>query len=330
MDEKNKIQRLQNAAPILPNAKWDLVSFNNAEEELGEKLNIYRIQQKNDKNLAAGMINTLTEQKEEVNFTWLALTKSRIWFPTYNPKNPNQEPFCKSINGVVPNSGTQRQNNPCKGCAKAKWIDRTTPPVCTIFFNMMCWDLDEKVPFVLPIKKEGIAELKKLKTTLKYGLTKYAYDGLSPQYCVKVKWTLREVERPGYVTYYLPNFEIVEKISKEEASSLYIVTQSNKENLLKLDIYKEEVPENQENPKTQTQLHTLPNFHVGGWELEPVPWKEAGGLTWKDLSENKQLSNGQFGQDFLKELLSNPQKEIQELAKAALHKINFDKFEIPF
>lgn len=185
-----------------------LYNIHGAEEELGQKLEIYRIQQKPNPSRALhdGLITTSeNKQVEAINFVWLAMSMSRVMWPEpYNPKNPPKTPLCKSLNGITPCAGTAMLSGPCKSCPKSQWGEdaagNQTKPECSMVFNLACWDVDEDVPFVLPIKRTGIKVLRAFNSKL---TAKFCRSGgLGKRACV-CRMTLRQGE-----LCYLPVFEV--------------------------------------------------------------------------------------------------------------------------
>ena len=69
-----------------------LLNVNQADTSLGEIIAIYKIVY----NANRGMLAISTGgHKAQVQFVWLAMSRSRILWPDYDPKDPDPKPLCK-------------------------------------------------------------------------------------------------------------------------------------------------------------------------------------------------------------------------------------------
>ena len=267
MDEISK-RKQQPIAPIM--------NIGGASDDLGDVTVYYRIQQKNTKEYDAGKFSIENMQKETIKFVWLGLSLSRIKFPKYDPKNPNQKPLCKSNDGKLPSGGEEVQPGPCKTCPFQEWqidgVGKSYPPKCSKVYNMLGWDIDEDMPFILPIKKTAIKYLKRIKSKLKWGAGKWGYTGLPTNYCVILKIQLEHNFQEG--DFYVPYFVIEEKLPLEKAKFYFETAQgagnfmsnldperSVEKDFKDLDYEDQEVPENiAKNIMTKQEIDQNPNI----------------------------------------------------------------------
>lgn len=157
------------------------------------------------------------EQMDSVEVVWLSMSKARLLWPKYDPKQPREEiePLCKSANGVNPDGGSAMMDvSSCEACPHSKWDNDTkTPPACAEVYRLLCYDLKNERPFVFDIKRTGIKPLRRFINLLRRKKNEYLYSGLLVNCCVKVKISAEEEGN-----YYSPHLEIVERLDEEAAS----------------------------------------------------------------------------------------------------------------
>lgn len=187
-----------------------LLNINNADYFLGDILPIYKIDQKTTNR---GMIAISTGGiKSNVNFIWLAMSRSRILWPEYDPKIKDPKPLCKSLDGISPHAGVTIRNNPCQECLDSQWLNGR-PSLCAEVYNLLCWDIEDQAPFIFGVKRTGIKALRILKAQLKHGASKFAHPGLPAHCCVKIQ-LIGKAES----SYFVPDFTILSQNNQEEST----------------------------------------------------------------------------------------------------------------
>lgn len=84
-------------------AQTNLLGINNADAFLGDIIPILKIDQKTANR---GTLSLSTGgSKASVSCVWLALSRSRILWPEFDPKIKDPKPLCKSLDGLSPHAG---------------------------------------------------------------------------------------------------------------------------------------------------------------------------------------------------------------------------------
>jgi hypothetical protein len=136
---------------------------------------------------------SLGYQKSEVNVVLLAMRFSRLMWPPFDPRNPNPEPLCWSEDGTMPSGGTLGLSSiACERCEFSMWQQRQ-PPACCDVYGLLLFDVDDRIPFVIAVKRTSVLPLRKLKTTLSLQGRKYAHRGVPANLCVAVRMTTQPV-----------------------------------------------------------------------------------------------------------------------------------------
>lgn len=228
----------------------NFLNINGAEEELGLQPIFYRIQQKKKGELEAGHFTVFGgNQVDELEFVLLAMSHSRAWFPAFDPANPEQEPNCKSDDGILPNGGTQMQKTACKDCQHAKWRGKKKAPACSQIFNLLCYDSKEKMPFMMRIKRTGISSLRRLLTEIKA-------RGIS-HLMANVKATLTKVEEPSI--HYVPTFCVLGKLTQEELEHMKVCAKNFIDAMKSIRVEEGEIEQEQEQGQQQQEAQVPVN-----------------------------------------------------------------------
>lgn len=194
-------------------AQTNLLGINNADAFLGDIIPILKIDQKTANR---GTLSLSTGgNKANVSFVWLAMSRSRILWPDYDPKIKDPKPLCKSLDGLSPHAGVTMRGNPCQECLDAQWVNGK-PSLCAEVYNLLCWDIEDQAPFIFGVKRTGIKALRMLKAQLKHGISKFAHPGLPVHCCVKIQ-LLGKPES----SYFVPEFTILGQNSQEEAKTYH-------------------------------------------------------------------------------------------------------------
>jgi len=189
-------------------AQNNLLNINNADYCLGDIIPILKIDHKTNNR---GMLSLSTGgNKPNVSFVWLAMSRSRILWPDYDPKIKDPKPLCKSLDGVYPHAGVTMRNNTCQECLDAQWVNGR-PSLCAEVYNLLCWDIDQ-APFVFGVKRTGIKALRLLKAQIKHGASKFSHPGLPVHCCVKI-----QLMGKAEGSYFVPEFTILGQNSQEES-----------------------------------------------------------------------------------------------------------------
>lgn len=210
----------------------NLLNFNGADKHLSDilpKCSIEYLAKNNISGYKRGWFTfNLGHQKESINAVLLAMKFSRILWPVFNPKELNPMPLCKSDNGEVSSNGSLYPvGTSCTSCKHANWKDGAPPP-CSEVFSLLLYDVDDKIPFVLPVKRTGIYPLRKLKTALKLNGRKFVYPGLPVNICLSLKIETQPVDN-----YYVISFpqrdaksgeELWKRLPEKEARELWGIT----------------------------------------------------------------------------------------------------------
>jgi hypothetical protein len=299
---------------------------------LGSDMNIYRIQQKTRaaKDLDRGFITTPDGQKPVIEFVLMAMRANRVWLPEYDPNDNRVKPICKSSDGEKPDSGTNMQTGPCETCIYSQWKegkDKPIKPVCSLGFALMCWDLEEEMPFVFQAKGTGNKPLRKFVAKITRGKAKYGIQGIETNCCVKATLGVEYVEKTDY---FLPKFTVVEKLDTDTAKFIYDTAKGIMEAFAKTDYREKEIariiddepPELiQTPPRQQGGALKVPDITTATWFLSTLPAGNAKGMTWRDLMENKPLIGKPEvkGHQYLHQLASWKERpEVVEVAEYAL------------
>ena len=232
---------------------WGLVNFNNAERKLGDLIPKAYVDYLTKKDTPAeykkGWITfNLGYQKEEVRIVLLAMKYGRTLWGTYNPKDENPEPLCKSSDGERSTAGSlYPADKPmlCSECKHAQW-GKGTPPACQEIYSLLCYDFDDEVPFVLPVKRTSIWPLRRLKTTLKVSAKKYAYPGAAPNACVSILLRTKPVD--NYFTLDFPQRDLKgqmlwQRLPEEQARELTKVAMDLSSNFAEMDLNEASEPQ---------------------------------------------------------------------------------------
>lgn len=190
------------------NKPFALLNFSNAENSLKDMIPIAKIEYLANKNNPAefkkGAFSfNLGYQKEEVRIVLLAMKYGRQLWEKYNPNKENVVPLCSSSNGEHSTNGIHHNNESpqvCSSCKHAQWDD-DQPPACSDTYSLLCYDVDDSLPFIIQVKKTGIMALRKLKTALKVTAPKWAYPQCAPNACVSIMMRSKPVDN-----YYVLDF----------------------------------------------------------------------------------------------------------------------------
>ena len=193
-----------------------LLNIHGADSALGELIAIYKI----DYNSHRGMIAISTGgHQTKVQFVWLAMSRSRIMWPDYDPKETDPKPLCKSLDANLPIGGITMRPGPCNACQDAKWIEGN-PPLCAEIFNLLCWDVQQQLPFIFGVKRTGIKPLRLLKVQLKLQALQHGYHNIPDHCCAKL-----ELKAKPEGTYFVPQFTILSRLTEAEALCYYELAQ---------------------------------------------------------------------------------------------------------
>ncbi len=188
----------------------NLLNINSANDALGDMISVYKIDHKENRGKLLSNIGLI---KDKIEFIWLAMSRSRILWPIYDPKEKELKALCKSFDGVQPNGGITVRNNLCSNCPDSQWANGK-PPLCCEIFNMLCFDVDSQSPFVYGVKRTGIKSLRLLKAQLKHCAQNIPYPGIPPHLCFKI-----ELKPKPENTYFIPQLTILAQCSEEEAKT---------------------------------------------------------------------------------------------------------------
>lgn len=189
------------------------------------------------KSFRKGLITTGEDtQVESVDFVLLNATQQRSLWGDYDPSDEDQQPICRSGDGIRPNNGSEPKEGPCVQinedgkpvrdkfgkpipcCDMAKWSkDKSgedVPPECSEVLRMFCWDLNNNVPFTWNAHRTQLKHaLKFLKEVASpASRDKYKYEGVRTSMCIKANVKVNQVKN-----YYEPDFSITERLSEEDA-----------------------------------------------------------------------------------------------------------------
>lgn len=193
------------------------------------------------------------KERKEINFCWLGLRRSRIfWGQAYNPNEPEPKPQCSSKDAIIPNSGKAMLPGPCDQCEKSKWINKTRP-CCDEVFSMVCWDLEQQRPFVFQVKGIAIKALRDLQKSTKTIGNIYRKNSLPAQHCCKVLMAV-STEKTAFGERFVPAFKIVSGFKENEADEMSMIAQGVHE----LFEPSEADSNNEQEPETKTPTPTWP------------------------------------------------------------------------
>lgn len=102
----------------------------------------------------------------------LAIVKSRIWLPDYDPKAEDVEPFCKSTNHRTPDpkfvASGKAPSAACATCKMALWDDnKKLPPDCNEVYNVLTMS-EDGIPAVFRCQKTSVPPIKQFMTPFIY------------------------------------------------------------------------------------------------------------------------------------------------------------------
>lgn len=184
-------------------------------------------------------------QKKEVRVVLLAMRFSKIMWPPYEHKKEQTLSICKSDDGRVAASGMAfKKGTLCSKCDHATW-NNSSPPKCADVYTLLLWDLEDNLPFILPVKRTSIYPLRKLKTVLKFSANRWAHPGSAPNACVSLLLKTKPVDN-----YYVIDFPQREddgtwiwgRLEKSLSHDLTNVAQDLTHTFSELDIHHDEMP----------------------------------------------------------------------------------------
>jgi hypothetical protein len=313
------------------------LNINQADLRLGANLPVYKIQQREKNGLEPGKITTPDGQAEQVEFTLLAMSFSRVLMPSF--KDPETRPLCKSSTGERPDGGIQPRRGPCNSCPESRWQNHT-PPSCDEVFALWCWDHGAEEPFVFFIKKTAITALRKFRSRL-MRTKRYLVPGVEPQCSLRCEMTVALADDGNY---YLPQFSILGGCEPKLAHALQetahccvamLAAQQQQQTFSPTP----PAPTPTQSPppapapaqapaKTMPPVKTtpppappdLPDISQPGWEETEVPFRRCAGLLWEDLIYDAPLPAGdKTGREYLRNLAHwKDRPEVAEVARAAL------------
>ena len=319
----------------------NLLNINKAKSKLGISRIDYNIIQKGDDQ---GRVSTLSGSVTEVRCVLLGLEYSRVYMPVFKTKGEQDPAICFSLDGTIPDGGTEPQCQTCAACKHSKWSKNKDKPSCAELYSMYCYDIEKNLVFRFLCKRTFIAPLRQLITVLEsYPTTKEVPNHLT----LEIKISSREGEQGKCIPHFcvegeLSN-EIVEKISRNATRWVGMMRH-----------YFTRPPKNHNNP-SQGQTDTpapsqndarsasghreasreekpaaVPDYTKAGWELGEVPFPKTKGLRWVDLAHDEPLPDNSSGLAYLKRLAKwKDRPDMAAVAKAALHFINFLPENLP-
>ena len=122
-------------------------------------------------------LDDLDKERKEVLFVLLGMSRSRILWAKYDPKEKEKKaPLCSAKNATTPDRGSAMQPGPCTSCPKSKW-NRTPQgqnerPECNEVYSLLCWDIVCNKNFIYEVKGIRMKALKDYRNRIRTeGLT---------------------------------------------------------------------------------------------------------------------------------------------------------------
>lgn len=153
------------------------------------------------------------EQAEEIIFTPVAAKYiGNVMYP--EKFDPDSKALCFS-NGSVPIGGTNKESIDCATCGKSEmdWfrVHGEKPP-CAKVTALLGYDWTRNFPFLMRLKRAAKSKaFRRFVNTLRSRVLN-AHPGMQVNWCYKCKLSV-EPEK----TYYMPVFEIIDKLSIDDA-----------------------------------------------------------------------------------------------------------------